>query len=405
MADGAMERENAALRATIARLEAALTTVSNVGRHDVIPQPGSEDVSDFSGDATSWTSSDASVRASEDRYRSIFMAMDQGFSVVEMIFDSNDRPLDYRFVETNPAFDGQTGLRDAVGRTARELIPALESHWFELFGQVALTGTPAKFVNEAQAMDGRWFEVFACRLGEPTLRQVAILFTDISERRRLEQARQDFVAMAGHDLGTPLTVLRGRAQIMRRRGVFDDASIGVILEQTRRMERLLADLRETVRWETGKPSVRFAPTDLGRLAVAAVERVAGGGSTHRTIVDEPGRPVTVTADQDRLDQVIDNLIENAVKYSPLGGDVIVRVTTAGDEAHLSVTDHGAGIDAAALPRLFDRFYRAGGSAQSSGLGLGLHIARQLVAAHDGRIWAESTPGEGSTFTLALPLRA
>lgn len=417
MADSAMKRENAALRATIARLEAALSsaraerlaaeesdTASNARRADTVPQSGSDGVFGSAWDATCRTSSDATLRASVDRYRSLFTSMDQGFSVVELIFDADGRPLDYRFVETNPAFDRQTGLRDAVGRTARELIPDLEAHWFEIYGQVALTGMPAKFVNEAQALDGRWFEVYAFRLGDPTLRQVAILFTDISERRRLEQARQDFVAMAGHDLGTPLTVLRGRAQIMRRRGEFDDASIAVILEQTRRMERLLGDLRDTVRWETGKPSLRFAPTDLCRLAVTAAERVTGDGSTHRIIVDEPGHPVVVTADRDRLDQVIDNLIENAVTYSPPAGDVIVRVTAVGNEAHLRVIDQGEGIDPAALPRLFDRFYRAGGSARTSGLGLSLHIARQLVAAHDGRIWAESTPGQGSTFTIALPLR-
>ena len=194
-----------------------------------------------------------------------------------MIFGAEDRPLDYRFVETNPAFAGQPGLLDAVGRTARELISDLEAHWFEIYGQMALTGTPVTFVNEAETMDGRWFKVDAFRLGDPRLTHVAILFTDISERRRLEQ--------------------------------------------TRRMERLLADLRNTVRWETGKPSPRFAPTDLGRLAVAAVEREIEGGLAPRVIVDEPGRTV----------------------------------------ARLSVKDQGEGIDPTALPRLFDRFYRADGS--------------------------------------------
>lgn len=370
--------------------------------YEVHAYPAPAGITVYFRDVTERMAVDAALRASEDRYRTLFTAMDQGFCVVEMIFDAEDRPVDYRFVETNPAFTSQSGLRDAVGRTARELVPDLETHWFEVYGRVALTGEPARFVDEAQAMEGRWFDVYAFRLGAPELRQVAILFTDISERKRLEQARQDFVAMAGHDLGTPLTVLRGRAQIMQRRGVFDAAEIASILEQTRRMERLLADLRDVVRWETGKPYLRLEPEDLGVLAAAAAERALSSMSTHRIVVELPPAPVLVSVDRDRLDQVLDNLIGNAVKYSPAGREVQVRVANDGDEARLSVVDHGLGIEPAALPRLFDRFYRAAAAQHTSGLGLGLHISHQLVAAHGGRIWAESTPGRGSVFTVALP---
>ncbi|HEX6011657.1 MAG TPA: PAS domain-containing protein, partial [Geminicoccaceae bacterium] len=133
---------------------------------------------------------DQELQASEARYRTLFTAVDEGFCIVELEFDASERPIDYRFIEINPAFEGQTGLVDAVGKTARELVPGLERHWFDIYGRVALTGEPARFENGSDAM-GRWFDVYALRVGEPDARRVAILFTDISERRRAEAKLRD----------------------------------------------------------------------------------------------------------------------------------------------------------------------------------------------------------------------
>ncbi len=128
------------------------------------------------------------LRRSEERYRSLFNSLDAGFCVVEMLFDAAMTPVDYRFVEVNPAFESQTGLTGAEGRTARELVPGLESHWFETYGQVALTGRPARFENGSAPMGDRWFDVHAFRVGDPAEHRVAILFTDISDRVRMERA-------------------------------------------------------------------------------------------------------------------------------------------------------------------------------------------------------------------------
>ncbi|WP_312489876.1 PAS domain S-box protein [Sphingomonas sp.] len=124
------------------------------------------------------------LRASEERYRTLFEAVDAGFCIVEMIFDG-DRAVDYRFVEANPAFRHQTGLVDAVGRTARDMVPDLESVWFERYGHVAQSGEPVRFEEGSEAM-GRWFDVHALRVGAPEMRRVAILFNDISARRMAE---------------------------------------------------------------------------------------------------------------------------------------------------------------------------------------------------------------------------
>jgi len=140
-----------------------------------------------SADITDRKHSQEAREHAEQRYRALFESIEQGFCVFEMIFDAAGRPVDYRFLETNPAFERHTGLVDAVGKTALELVPDLEPEWPEAYGRVAMTGQPEQFVQGSDAM-GRWFEVAASRVGRPEERRVALLFTDISERRRTEQA-------------------------------------------------------------------------------------------------------------------------------------------------------------------------------------------------------------------------
>jgi PAS domain S-box-containing protein len=128
---------------------------------------------------------EAALRQSEDRYRTLFTSIDEGFCIIESIFDENDKPVDYRFLEVNPTFEKQTGLIGAVGKRMRKLVPDIESHWIEIYGQVALTGESIRFMNEAKAMGGRWFDVYACRVGGAESRKVAIIFNDITERRQI----------------------------------------------------------------------------------------------------------------------------------------------------------------------------------------------------------------------------
>ena len=126
------------------------------------------------------------LRESEERYRTLFSTMLEGFCVIDVIFDARGKPADYRFLEVNPAFEQQTGLNDAKGKLMRDLAPDHESHWFEIYGNVALTGEPARFINEARALD-RWFDVSAVRVGGPESRKVAILFNNISDRILAEE--------------------------------------------------------------------------------------------------------------------------------------------------------------------------------------------------------------------------
>ncbi len=136
-------------------------------------------------DVTEQKRTQARLRDSEDRYGTLFRSIEAGFTIIEMRFEG-DRAVDYRFVEANPAFEAQTGLVDAVGRWVSELVPGLEQHWFDTYGRVATTGESIRFENGASSMDERWFDVYAFRVGNPAARRVALLFTDISVRRRLE---------------------------------------------------------------------------------------------------------------------------------------------------------------------------------------------------------------------------
>lgn len=132
------------------------------------------------------------VRASEAQYRILFSSMEEGFCTIEVLFDENQKPIDYRFLEINPAFEKQTGLGDARGKRMRELAPQLEQHWFDIYGKIALTGESARFENRAEAL-GRWYEVYAFRVGPPEQRRVGIIFSDITGRK----VREDHIREAG----------------------------------------------------------------------------------------------------------------------------------------------------------------------------------------------------------------
>jgi PAS domain S-box-containing protein len=138
---------------------------------------------------------EAAVRESDRRFRTLFETMDEGFCVIEMMFDEEGRPADYRFLEVNPAFEKQTGLPDALGKTMRELAPDHDAHWFDIYGKVALTGEAVRFVNHATALEGRWFNVYAYRVGSALSRKVAILFTDITANKRAEEAQARLAAI------------------------------------------------------------------------------------------------------------------------------------------------------------------------------------------------------------------
>lgn len=237
--------------------------------------------------------------------------------------------------------------------------------------------------------------------------------TAAAAERVAQQERDALLSVIAHDLRNPLTSVRARVQLAelllrRERPDLEQAlrSLKMAVPQVDRVSRLLDDLVTAGRSRGAPLSVNLTEVDLAPLVERVVERWQGEAASHRFEVEVEG-PLPIQGDSGRLEQVLDNLLGNAVKYSPAGSTILVTATRRGAEVELSVADQGSGIAPDERPKVFDRFYRQPEHRQSSqpGLGLGLYITRQLVDAHGGRVWVDSHDGQGSRFTVALPARA
>lgn len=166
------------------------------------------------------------VVESEARLRALFESLDDGFCVLQLMFDAHGRAVDYRFLLTNPAFEQHTGLADSVGKTARQLVPDLDESWFRLYGEVALTGKTIRFENQAPAMQGRWFDVFAMRVGAPERRQVALVFKNVTARKVAESEREELLAALAAQTSVYVAVLRGRELVFEAANLLHQQLVG-----------------------------------------------------------------------------------------------------------------------------------------------------------------------------------
>ena len=375
-------------------------------------------------DVTVQKQAEERMLASEERYRTLFDSVDNGVCVIEMLYDAAGRPCDYRFLEVNLAFERHTGLRDAVGHTVRALIPAHEQHWFDTYGRVAATGEPVRFVNEAAGLD-RWYDVYAARVGAPGSHRVVVLFTDITERRRTEvelrrladdlaeqdRLKTEFLATLAHELRNQLAPIRSGLQLMRRTRA-DPAAVARVQDimdrQLDHLVHLVDDLLDIARITRGQVDLKPALIDLGDVLDAAVETSMPliESARHRLDLRLPAEPLTLHADFTRITQVVSNLLNNAAKYTPRGGAIVLAAERDGDEALIAVSDNGIGIPPEALEDVFKMFTQVSQHAQHipGGLGIGLSLVRSLVELHGGTITAASGgAGQGSVFTVRLPL--
>ncbi|WP_198173702.1 ATP-binding protein [Lysobacter soli] len=355
------------------------------------------------------------LRQSEEKYRHLFDSIDQGFALIDVVFDG-DRAMDYRFVEVNPAFERQTGLVNATGRTARECAPDLDQTWFDTYGEVARSGTPLRFERRADALD-RDFDVYAFRVGPADAPKVAVLFADITDRRVMEVAlrqadrrKDEFLATLAHELRNPLAPLRTGLELLRRWNVREDAgaTLGMMERQVRHLVRMVDDLLDISRISRGKVELDRRRVDLvHEVRVAAEAMQPTYEAENRTLsIDLTPSPLMVCADTTRVMQVLGNLLSNALKFTPEGGHIRVSLAREGDEAVLCVRDDGIGIADDDLEQIFASFMQVDTSLErgQNGLGLGLAVAKELVSMHGGRIQARSKGlGEGSEFMVRLPL--
>jgi PAS domain S-box-containing protein len=311
----------------------------------------------------------------------------------------------------NPAAEAITGVRAAelIGNPLAEVIPG----WSVVAAIVPLTeprdGGAVRAESVTIEIGGRelWISISGVAFGEGTV----YAFRDLTEERAVERLKSDFVSTVSHELRTPLAAIYGAAMTLKRDDVplsddQRDGMLGVVAGESERLARIVNDILLASRLDSDAVEVTIGPADAKQL----VETVAAAASAHMPegivlSVAVPADLPPVSADADKVRQVLVNLVENAIKYSPNGGEVRIELEPVNGRMRFSVSDHGLGIPASEHGRIFEKFYRLDPNLTRGvgGTGLGLYISREIVRRLEGRLWVESEPGRGSTFTFDLPL--
>ncbi len=389
-----------------------------------------------------------------EKYRSLFDSIDAGFCIIELVFDADGKPVDYIFLEANPAFERQTGLIDATGKTMRSMVPGHEKHWFDLYGAVAMTGEQMRFEQHAEALGDIWYDVYAFRVGDPAARQVAVLFNDISTRRTMEIAlreseerlrglnetledrvdartrqledaqdalrqSQKLEAMGqltggvAHDFNNLLAPIVGSLDLLLRRGVGTERERRLIEGAAQSADRARMLVQRLLAFARRQP---LQPTSLyiGDLVRDLADLIASTcGPRIRLELDiAPGLP-PATADANQIEMALLNLAVNARDAMPDGGSLTIcvgaetmarrndRGLAKGDYVRLSVVDTGTGMDEATMAKAIEPFFTTKGIGQ--GTGLGLSMVHGLAAQLGGGLSIESAPGAGTKIHLWLPV--
>jgi len=246
--------------------------------------------------------------------------------------------------------------------------------------------------------------------GPREVQELARSFNEMGTRvQATQQSQREFIANVSHDLKTPLTSIQGFAQAIvdGTASTPEDLSkaAGVIYSEADRMHRMVLDLLELARLDAGITDFKRQPVDLANMLRGLVEKLAPqAGQAQVSLRAEIGPLTPLTGDEDRLVQAFANLVDNALKFTPANGEVLIRAGQAAGQVEISVTDTGPGIPAEDLTRIFDRFYQAdkSRSRERRGSGLGLTITKEIIQAHHGTITAHSLPGKSCTFTVTLP---
>jgi two-component system phosphate regulon sensor histidine kinase PhoR len=353
-----------------------------------------------------------SLGGERNRSSAILRSMVEGVAVID---------AQQRLVFCNRAFSEILSL-DSAGSEGHPVIEVVRNS--ELLGLIrrALQGEEGLQSNIAMGIvQQRSFSVTAAPVkpleaspagaaAEKPSGAVVVLH-DVSELRRLERVRQDFVANVSHEFKTPLTAIQGFAETLLAGALEDPQNNRRFLEIMRshaaRLARLTDDLLKLARIEAGKLEVAFQPVSVAELLESCSATTVLKASRKQisfTVKVPPGLP-SVLGDPGLLHDLLQNLLDNAIQYTPEGGQIDVSATAEVREAVITVTDTGIGIPLADQERIFERFYRvdAARSREAGGTGLGLSIAKHIVEAHGGRLWVESAVGRGSKFFVAIPL--
>jgi two-component system phosphate regulon sensor histidine kinase PhoR len=315
-----------------------------------------------------------------------------------------------RILYCNWAFEQILELPEGSSQ-GRTLVEALRQADLVALGRQALSGAE-ELTGEVEVgtVRRRNFSVTAAPVRAAGANGAVLVLHDITELRRLERVRRDFVANVSHEFKTPLTAIQGFSETLLS-GALDDLAnrnrfVEIIRDHARRLARLTDDLLKLSRIEAGRLELEIRAVRVAALVNGCVEtaRLKAEAKKIEIHVDLPENAPAVRGDGAQLGEVLQNLLDNAVQYTPSGGRIDVRARSDGQEVVFTVTDTGIGIPESDLERIFERFYRVdtARSREAGGTGLGLAIARHIVDAHSGRIWVESAVGQGSRFHFSVP---
>ena len=396
---------------------------------------------------------------SEKKYRELFSRMQSGFAYHEIILNKRGKAVDYKFLAVNPMYEKLTGLKnkDIVNRTVLEILPGTEKYWFETYGKVALTGKPIRFEHFSKTI-GKYFKVLAY---SPEKYRFATIIEDISERRHKEKELEEyrnhlerevdlrtrdlyltnvqlqqeivnqknteallkaslvkekelselktrFISTISHEFRTPLTSILSSTELLQRYGQkWDKDKFGEHIDRTKRaveyLVKLLEDVLTISRTESGK--IGFNPTSINLKNICKEvieESFSQAKENHKFVFRYNLRRKEFNLDSKLLKFILVNLIVNAFKYSPNGGEI--KFIVSGDKKNIffTVSDQGMGITNSEKAFVYDNFFRSKNSVDIPGTGLGLSIVKRSVELHQGSVNFISKPKTGTTFKVSLP---
>ncbi|MCE1253135.1 MAG: response regulator [Anaerolineae bacterium] len=386
---------------------------------------------------------DKLINESEKRYHSLFSQMLDGFALHEIICNAEGVPVDYRFLEINPAFEQMTGLsaKNVVGKTVLEVLPKTEKYWIERYGRVALSKIPTHFIDYSVEFD-KHFEVSAyC----PRQGQFAVIVEDISDQIKMHQTleeeraslakhvadrtadlsvanlqlakaarmKDEFLANMSHELRTPLTGILGISEALQSQvyGELNDRQVKAvqnIADSGAHLLALINDILDFTKIDSGKIELDVMPFSLETACQASLRLVKQNAQKkqQKIIMDYDNNIRYIMGDEKRIKQILVNLLSNAVKFTPENGSI--GIETCGDREaglfYITIWDTGIGIKPEDMQRLFAPFVQLDSSLNRhfNGTGLGLSLVLRLVELHGGSISVNSEPGKGSRFILTLP---
>jgi two-component system phosphate regulon sensor histidine kinase PhoR len=340
------------------------------------------------------------LQAEQEKFSAVLSQMTDGILIV----DSGGKVQ-----LINPAAEGMfnTSSPEALGKTITEVV---RQHQLYALWQESQQSGLQQFTNLETSPDRLSLQAIATPLGEALPGHTLLIFQDLTRIRRLEMVRRYFISNVSHELRTPLASLKALAETLSEGALEDPPAARRFLNrmdnEIDNLTQMVQELLELSRIESGRVPLERRHTNPCDLINVAVERMILQAERAKINIQIicPDRLPPVMVDPYRMGQVLINLIHNAIKFTSPGGQIILSASMTETHVVFSIKDNGIGIAPQELERIFERFYKEDRARSGGGTGLGLSIARHLVEAHGGRIWADSTPGEGSTFFFSLPIK-